>query len=114
MPLISARSEKPTGRTSTCLLYTSFSADEAFYIYHFFFRNNAELIWLAAVVVVFFILFRVFLGWFTRYFREINRGIDGLLGREAVSYTHLLKFRPPGDRIVRRADGAQRLSLIHI
>ena len=65
--------------------FFGFPSDEAYFVYHYYVRNNAELIWLAAVVGMFFILFRVFLGWFTRYFREINRGIDGLLGREEIT-----------------------------
>nr|SUY24097.1 two-component sensor histidine kinase [Clostridioides difficile] len=32
-----------------------------------------------AMVIVFFIIFRVYLNWFTKYFSEINQGIDSLI-----------------------------------
>lgn len=48
-------------------------------IYRQVFRNNADKIWIGAVVIAFFILFRFFLIRFTRYFNEINNGIDALL-----------------------------------
>ncbi|HGH0540419.1 TPA: vancomycin resistance histidine kinase VanS, partial [Clostridioides difficile] len=43
------------------------------------FRNSMELFMILAMVIVFFIIFRVYLNWFTKYFSEINQGIDSLI-----------------------------------
>lgn len=48
-------------------------------LYQLTFRNYAELIFIVAIIIVFFIMFRIYLGWFTKYFIEINRGIDSLI-----------------------------------
>lgn len=53
--------------------------DAALNLYQQLFRNNKSMLWLGAILVVFFALFYFFLTWFTRYFNEINRGIDALL-----------------------------------
>ena len=42
-------------------------------------RNYADILFLAAVLVVFFVLLRVVLKWFTGYFDLINAGIGALL-----------------------------------
>lgn len=47
--------------------------------YQFWIRNNAEVLFMAAVLVVFFVLLRVVLNWFTGYFDLINYGIESLL-----------------------------------
>lgn len=56
-------------------------------IYRQVFRDNADKIWIGAIVIAFFILFRFFLIGFTRYFVEINNGIDALLkeGRNEIT-----------------------------
>lgn len=46
------------------------------------FRNNIIFIWMLAIAIVFFILFYFFLKSFTRYFNEINRGIDALRNQD--------------------------------
>ena len=56
---------------------------EALDVYRQVFRSNAELLWLGAVLVTFFILLYVVLNWFTRYFALINRGIGDLLEEES-------------------------------
>lgn len=56
---------------------------EALDVYWQVFRSNAELLWLGAVLVTFFILLHVVLNWFTRYFALINRGIGDLLEEES-------------------------------
>ena len=53
--------------------------EAAVHLYQQSFRNNKEIIWLLAVAIMFFVLLLFFLSRFTRYFNEINRGIDGLL-----------------------------------
>lgn len=56
---------------------------EALDVYRQVFRSNAELLWLGAVLVTFFILLHVVLNWFTRYFTFINQGIGNLLEEES-------------------------------
>ncbi len=48
-------------------------------IYQHYFRNFTEIIWIIAVAVIFLIMLRFFLNWFTKYFTSINQGIDELL-----------------------------------
>lgn len=48
-------------------------------IYQRFFRNHRELYLLSAILVVFLIALRIYLKGFTKYFNEINRGIDALI-----------------------------------
>ena len=53
--------------------------DKAYYVYQYGFRNFSEIIWLAAVLIVFVVLLRIILRWFSKYFDMTNRGIDALL-----------------------------------
>ncbi|MFJ3389421.1 vancomycin resistance histidine kinase VanS [Lysinibacillus sp. NPDC086135] len=53
--------------------------DVAMTVYQQIFRNNEELIMLAACAGVFIILLRFYLNQFTKYFIEVNRGIDALI-----------------------------------
>lgn len=55
------------------------SYSRALNLYQLVFRNYESIIWIAAITVVFFVLLRVALNWFTRYFDIVNRGIDALL-----------------------------------
>ena len=55
------------------------SYKEALNLYQQIFRNHMDIIWLSAIVLIFFIMFRIYLNWFTNYFSEINRGIDTLV-----------------------------------
>ena len=41
--------------------------------------NYSDVLFLAAVLIVFFVLLRVVLNWFTGYFDQINSGIESLL-----------------------------------
>lgn len=52
---------------------------DAWQLYVRVFRANSDLFFFAAAIVVFFVIFRAYLNWFTRYFVEINRGIDVLI-----------------------------------
>ena len=60
--------------------------DDAVWTYWVAFRNNAELIWIAAVMVVFLFLLRFLLRSYNRYFDQINQGIDALLEDSAEIY----------------------------
>lgn len=53
--------------------------DMAWFYYYFYIRNNMELIIIAFFLILFLILFRVFLSWFTRYFDEMVAGVDQLV-----------------------------------
>ncbi|MDE7258199.1 MAG: vancomycin resistance histidine kinase VanS [Lachnospiraceae bacterium] len=48
-------------------------------IYFYVLRNNINLIFAVAIVVLFLIIFRIYLNRFTRYFLEINNGMDALV-----------------------------------
>ena len=48
-------------------------------LYQQIFKNNLNVIWLIAVLAIFFVLLRFALNWFTKYFEIINQGIDALL-----------------------------------
>lgn len=52
---------------------------EAMLVYQKVFRNNMGFLIIITIVVVFLIVLKIYLTGFTRYFTEINRGIDALL-----------------------------------
>lgn len=56
-------------------------------IYDRAFRANIELIILLTIAVVFLIALRISLNWFTKYFSEINRGIDSLVNETGEDIT---------------------------
>lgn len=51
-------------------------------LYQRIFRDNKNIIWMAAIAIIFFALLRFFLSWFTQYFNIINQGIDALLNED--------------------------------
>ena len=53
--------------------------DDALDAYQRVFRNNMDLFVVVSILVVFLIAMRIYLNSFTRYFNEINRGIDSLI-----------------------------------
>ncbi len=53
--------------------------DESVYFYRMNIRVNAELFALAAIFIVFLVVLRLYLKSFTKYFYEINRGMDDLI-----------------------------------
>lgn len=54
----------------------------AYNIYDRVIRSNIGLVYFLTVAVILIIMFVCYLHWFTRYFYEINRGIDALLNEE--------------------------------
>lgn len=68
--------------------YFHMSFDEAMDFYQRTFRNYMELIVVCSMLIVFFIIFHIYLKWFTKYFIEINEGIDALI-RENVEDVEL-------------------------
>lgn len=53
-------------------------------IYQQLFRNNEEIIWICAILVIFIWLFYFVLRWFTKYFDIVNQGIAALIDDESV------------------------------
>lgn len=53
--------------------------EQAYLFYHYNFRENKHLFFMLAVIIVFVTLFWRLFRWITRYFKEINQGIDALL-----------------------------------
>lgn len=53
--------------------------DAALDLYQRTFRSHMDTILLLSMLFVFIALFHVYLRWFTRYFEEVNRGMDALL-----------------------------------
>ena len=53
--------------------------EQAFLIYHYYFRNCKEIFFAAAILLIFISLLYFLFRWMTRYFQEINQGIDALL-----------------------------------
>lgn len=56
--------------------------EQAYAVYQYGFRNFSGIIWLAAVTLVFAVLLRTILRWFSHYFYTVNQGIDALLSQE--------------------------------
>lgn len=57
--------------------------EEAFYIYHSYFRGYREIFFAVAILLIFvFLLWHLF-RWMTRYLKEIDQGIDALLQEDA-------------------------------
>lgn len=53
--------------------------DAAYILYQNTFRNHMDIIMITAMACMFFIVFRIYLNWFTVYFEEIGKGMDSLL-----------------------------------
>ena len=68
--------------------------EEAFLIYHYNFRGYKEIFFVVAIVVVFLILLLLLFRWLTKYFREINAGIDNLVAEDEKKITLRIIFLP--------------------
>lgn len=73
------------------------SQEQAFLIYHYYFRSYKEIFFGIAILCVFVVLLWRLFRWMTGYFREINRGIDDLL-TEGVKQIHLSAEMWPFER----------------
>ena len=58
-------------------IYHDYSA--ALFGYQLLFRNNMVFFFVAAITILFLIILRIYFNSFSRYFHEINKGIDALL-----------------------------------
>ena len=56
--------------------------EQAFLIYHEYFRSWKEIFFAVAILFVFVVLLWRLFRWITRYFGEINQGIDALLAED--------------------------------
>lgn len=56
--------------------------EQAFYLYHDYFRSYKEIFFGVAIVLVFLLMLWYLFRWMTRYFREIDRGIERLLSQQ--------------------------------
>lgn len=59
--------------------YIYHNYDEALSVYHMHIRGNFELFVMVAIFIVFLVVLRLYLRSFTKYFEEINRGMDALI-----------------------------------
>lgn len=57
--------------------------DAAKTLYQWTFRNHLDVMFVIGVVIIFFIVFRIYLSRLTKYFLEINRGIDDLINESS-------------------------------
>lgn len=71
--------------------------ERAFYLYHDYFRSYKEIFFGVAIVLVFLLMLWYLFRWMTRYFREIDRGIEGLLS-ERVEPIRLSPEMEPFER----------------
>ena len=53
--------------------------DAALELYRRTFRDHWSMLVLLFIAAVFFLIFRIYLNWFTKYFDEVNAGMDSLL-----------------------------------
>ncbi len=58
------------------------SDEDAHRFYRIIFRGNLAFFWIAAILLLFFLLLWVIIDWSTSYFDAINRGINDLLSDE--------------------------------
>ncbi|KPI54679.1 histidine kinase [Clostridioides difficile] len=56
-------------------------------LYQQIFRNNMDIFIIIAIAIVFFIIFRFYLNQFTKYFSEINQGIESLIKEDIEEVT---------------------------
>lgn len=66
-------------------------------LYQRLIRNHMSLIMGVASALCFFVLFYFFLNWFTRYFKEINEGIDALIPGGALRRFDGEEYKAPNE-----------------
>ena len=77
--------------------FMNMGQEEAFWIYHQYFRSHEEVYFAIAIIFIFTILLWRLFRWMTQYFREINGGIDNLLA-EKIKQIHLSPEMLPFER----------------
>lgn len=76
--------------------------EDALHLYQQIFRNNSAFIWGGAILALFLLLAYALIAWLTRYFDQIDRGIDALLNGEAIV------LPPELDAVERRLNTARQ------
>ena len=76
--------------------------EDALHLYQQLFRNNSAFIWGGAILALFLLLAYALIAWLTRYFDQIDRGIDALLNGEAIV------LPPELDAVERRLNTARQ------
>ena len=79
------------------------SHEQAFFIYHTFFRSYKEIFFAAAIILIFTLLLWRLFQWMTGYFKEVNQGIDALLA-EDVAKIHLSPEMKPFENKLNETD----------
>lgn len=64
--------------------FMKISHEQAFLIYHNFFRSYKEIFFAAAIILIFVVLLWRLFRWMTGYFKEIDQGIDALLTEDGL------------------------------
>ena len=77
--------------------FTTLEYEQAFYVYHNYFRGYKEIFFAAAILFIFILLLWRLFRWITRYFKEVNQGIDALLA-EDTAQIHLSAEMLPFER----------------
>lgn len=55
----------------------------AVHLHRQIFRENKDIFFFVGAVIIFGVVFRIYLNWFTQYFAEINKAIDALIKEDA-------------------------------
>lgn len=66
----------------------------AYNLYQQIFRNHFDLIVICGLAIVFLIIFRIYLNWFTKYFEEINGGMDSLINESTEDISLSVELFP--------------------
>lgn len=58
--------------------------DSALYMYQDVIRGHQDIIVRIIIILTILVIFKIYLNWFTKYFVEINRGMDSLIKEDAA------------------------------
>lgn len=75
-------------------LWMDIDHEDAFYVFNDYFRGIKEVFFAAAIVLIFLLLLVFLFRWLTRYFKEINQGIDCLLSDREEQIQLSQEMRP--------------------
>ena len=81
--------------------------EQAFLVYHNYFRGYKEIFFGAAILLVFIVLLWRLFRWITRYFNEVNQGIDALLAEDTKQVRGNASFRIKAKRRKEYAEKAE-------
>lgn len=58
--------------------------DSALHMYQDIIRRHQDIIFRLIIILTILVIFKIYLNWFTKYFAEINRGMDSLIKEDAA------------------------------